>query len=43
MSVIAVLHRRRLIFSTYLIDDGDEIRECFLAHGAHWSLAPGRP
>jgi hypothetical protein len=33
MSVIGVLHRRPRDFSAHLIDDGDEIRERFLAHG----------
>jgi hypothetical protein len=31
--VIGVLHRRPLAFSAHLIDDGDEIRERFVAHG----------
>jgi hypothetical protein len=31
-----------LIFFAHLIDNGDDIRERFVVHGAHWSLARGR-
>jgi hypothetical protein len=37
-SVIGVLHRRPLDFSARLIDDGDEIRERFVAHGRVWPM-----